>query len=268
MLFPLITLLSCAFVNALPGEVAPGKQGGPQGWGGGKDGGVKIWQGGDGGSIKNIGICPGGGCDQDACDTEVGYIIYGYPESHDKLYYNCHSHEHHYGYSINLHFYSHDHHYSHDHLYSLDHQDSHEHHYGYSINLHFYSHDHHYGLDHDHGHKDQYDSINHNYHYYGYCYCYLILLLLHQSTAAFQELSHRNLLHKSRPCELPIAGPQRAESPSLLRPDWDLHTAILTSLDAVIFVLDSEPMLIMFSELSYYGTRLITFVWYFDCERR
>jgi hypothetical protein len=85
MRLTILTLLTCALVNALPGEVAPEKWGGHQGKDGGKppmNGGVtKIYDGGNGGgvggSVGSIGIGNGNVCDTNACDTAVGYIFLG-----------------------------------------------------------------------------------------------------------------------------------------------------------------------------------------------
>lgn len=93
MLFALLTLLSLAFANTLPGEGPPGAphgapHGAPDKWGPHqiKDEEVKvtkIWNGGVGGGISgtvgDIGIGNGGGCDPAACDAEVRYI-YRYPK--------------------------------------------------------------------------------------------------------------------------------------------------------------------------------------------
>lgn len=67
----LLTILSCAFASAHPGEGRyPGK-------GHEKEPGVKvtkIWNGGVGGGVNgDIGIGIGGGCNPAACDAEVRY---------------------------------------------------------------------------------------------------------------------------------------------------------------------------------------------------
>ncbi|KAJ6070096.1 hypothetical protein N7499_011983 [Penicillium canescens] len=145
MLFSLLTLLCCAFVTALPGEHGPETWGGPKGGGGN---GNKFISGGNGGGV-GIGIGGGGGgggtgCDPVACDIKRLHLC---TNNHDRLYYNCYSHDH--RYQFNLLRYSHVYGYSNHHV--------HNHLYGYS------NHHHHV---HNHNHR--------------YCLPYCRMLLLHQ----------------------------------------------------------------------------------------